>query len=84
MEAREVFNDVIEHADRNVVFDLSLSHHIDASGVGAISFLYKRLKSLGFTLKLIGIKKQPFQLINSLQISDSIDCYPFGVAYLKN
>lgn len=75
-EARIVFSEVIAHADRNVVLDLSMSNNMDSSGIGAIAFLYKRLNCLGFTLELIGLNEQSFQLINLLQISDTIQCYP--------
>jgi anti-anti-sigma factor len=67
-----VFDDVITHADRNVRLDLHQSTNIDASGIGIISFLYKRLKQLDFELELTGLKDQPLALVESLQINKII------------
>ncbi len=71
-EARKVFSEVIQHADRNVVLDLSLSHSLDSSGVGAIAFLHKRLTSLGFSLELTGLNEQALHIIHLLQINKVI------------
>lgn len=71
-EVRKGFTDIIEHADRNVLLDLSLSTQIDASGIGAIAFLYKRLKCLDFELELSGLKDQPLAIVQSLEIDKII------------
>ncbi len=84
IEARKVFNDVISHVDRNVVLDLGHSNYLDSSGLGAIAFLHKRLISLGFTLELIGLKDQPFKMINLLKVNDAIRCYSFDSHDLKH
>lgn len=80
LEARAVFSEVIAHADRNVVLDLTMSQDIDSSGVGAIAFLYKRLFSLGFSMELIGLNEKPFKLISLLGICDIIKCYPLEIS----
>lgn len=74
VEAKKVFADVIEHADRNVILDLSMTHVLDSSGIGAIAFLHKRLTSLGFTLELVGLNEQPLSFINLLRINKVIHC----------
>lgn len=78
LEARDLFNDIIEHADRNVVLDLSLSPHVDSSGLGAIVYLFKRIHSLGFQLYLVGLQTQPFDLMHSLGVNRVIRSYPLN------
>lgn len=67
--ARDILYEFIEHADRNVIIDLSESEHIDPSGIGVVVFLYKRLRSLGFKLELSGMQKQPFSFCKRLHIN---------------
>lgn len=71
-EARVFFTNIIEHADRNVKLDLSLSKNIDSSGIGAIAFLYKRLKRLDLDLELVGLDEHAIKLIQSLHVDDII------------
>lgn len=71
-EVREAFNYVVEHADRSVRLDLSLSNEIDASGLGSIAFLFKRLKSLDFDLELTGVKASVLVLLHELNINKII------------
>lgn len=71
-EVRCAFTHIIEHVDRTVRIDLSLSTDIDASGLGSIAFLFKRLNSLGFHLELTGVKANTLALIQSLNIDKII------------
>jgi anti-anti-sigma factor len=73
-ELQEVFPSLVQHADRKIQLDLSQSHHMDSSGIGAIAFLYKRLQELDFDLELIGLNDQALTLIQSLQINAIIPC----------
>lgn len=73
-ELREVFPALVQHADRKIQLDLSQSHHMDSSGIGAIAFLYKRLKELDFDLELTGLNDESLALIQSLHINTIISC----------
>ena len=72
LEARVGFSELIENADRNVILDLSQVAKIDPSGVGAIVFLFKRLRVLGFNLELKELQEQPFDYIKGLQMNEVI------------
>jgi anti-anti-sigma factor len=72
LEVRTLFSEIIANADRNVILDLSQVARIDSSGVGAIVFLFKRLRVLGFCLELKEMQVQPFDLIDRLHINKVI------------
>jgi len=51
-----------------MVLDLHNVDLIDSSGIGAIVFLYKRMRNRGYSLSLIGVHGQPKSLIKMLRI----------------
>nr|WP_086940418.1 STAS domain-containing protein [Thaumasiovibrio occultus] len=55
-----------------VTLDLSQCRFIDSCGIGAIVFLYKRLKSRGRTLRLLNVNGQPRELLVMLRIDKVI------------
>lgn len=75
-EARTLFEELIKHADRNIILDLSQVERIDSSGIGAIVFLFKRLHVMGFNLTLRDLQEQPFHVIEQLHINDIIKTLP--------
>lgn len=54
--------------------DLDFSHvtFIDSSGIGALVFLFKRLRTTKCSLRLHGVQGQPLELIQYLRIDKSI------------
>ncbi len=56
----------------NVAIDLSQVSFLDSSGIGAIVFLYKRLKSQDRTLVIVGVQGQPQELMKLLRIDSAI------------
>ena len=56
----------------HVVLDLSHVIFIDSSGVGAIVFLFKRLKQQNRSLEIIGVQGQPRELFELLRIHKAI------------
>ncbi|MCF6255310.1 MAG: STAS domain-containing protein [Gammaproteobacteria bacterium] len=56
----------------NVSLDLSQVSFLDSSGIGAIVFLYKRLKAQGRTLIIVGVQGQPQELMKLLRIDSAI------------
>lgn len=71
-EARGVFGQLAEEPDKNVIIDMSNVEYIDSSGIGAIVFLYKRLRSQNLDLVLKGLREQPTELMQSLRIDQII------------
>jgi anti-anti-sigma factor len=64
---------IVEDTDKQqVVLDLSRVDFIDSSGIGAIVFLFKRLKAQRRVLELSGVRDQPKQLLELLRIHQVI------------
>lgn len=59
---------------RNVVIDLSNVTFIDGSGLGALSFLFKRLTARGRRMTLAGVSGQPLAMLRHLGLAKT-----FGV-----
>ncbi len=59
--------------EEDVVLDLSRVEFIDSSGVGAIVFLYKRLRARNLTLLLRDPKGQPLGLLSHLRMMDLVE-----------
>ncbi|WP_299016410.1 STAS domain-containing protein [uncultured Photobacterium sp.] len=55
-----------------LVIDMTQVQFIDSCGIGAIVFLYKRLKSRGKKLRLLNVNGQPRQLMQMLRIDKVI------------
>ena len=51
---------------REVVLDLSQVCFVDGSGLGAISFLFKRLSACGRRLSVVGASGQPLAMLRHL------------------
>ena len=72
-EMRQVF-DLLSHTQaQQVVVDLTHVHNLDASGIGALVFLYKRLANNDRNLLLIGAHGQPESIIRLLRIEKTIE-----------
>ena len=56
----------------NVVIEMSQVSFLDSSGIGAIVFLYKRLKARNRTLVITGVQGQPQELMKLLRIDSAI------------
>jgi len=57
----------------DVVLDFSRVTFIDSSGLGAIVFLFKRLRALNKNLTLVNTTGQPLQLLQYLRIDKVIE-----------
>jgi anti-anti-sigma factor len=76
-EAREAFNQLLmKNQHDNIIVDMSHSEFIDSSGVGAIIFLYKRLRCSGKDLNVVGLHEQPLSLFQLLRIDQIINLTP--------
>lgn len=72
-EARTEFSNLAQRAEKSVVLDLSDVEFIDSSGVGAIVFLYKRLRCKNLELSICNPQEQPYELIRLLRIDKIMD-----------
>ncbi len=68
---RPRFDHLIDE-QQNVVLDFSQVNFIDSSGIGAIVYLFKRLKAGNKRLTIQGAKGQPLELFRHLRIDKSI------------
>ncbi len=69
---REGFSALASVEAREVVIDLSNVTHLDGSGVGAISFLFKRLAARGRRLTLAGVGGQPLAMLRHLGLARAL------------
>jgi len=71
-EARSSFEEIAINSTDDVIIDLSKTRFLDSSGIGAVVFLYKRLRARNQNLELIGVEGQPRDLIQMLRIDRAI------------
>lgn len=64
---------------KDVVIDLSHVTFLDGSGVGALSFLFKRLASRGRRLALAGVSGQPLAMLRHLGLAKTLGIQERGV-----
>lgn len=69
---REAFENAARTASGPVAVDLGGVSFIDSSGIGAIVYLYKRLKARGVPLLVTGAAGQPLRVIRALRIERTI------------
>ena len=69
---RTEFEDLAQNGYSDVCLDLTGVCFVDSSGIGALVFLFKRLKAVGRTLELKGVHGQPLDLFKYLRIDKSI------------
>lgn len=71
-ELLDVFNYIINHADRPVRLDLSATQQMDSSGMGALTYLFKRLVLIDSSVDLIGVNEQTKAFLQKLQVDKII------------
>lgn len=69
---RKKFDQIVE-SEYHVLLDFSRVTFIDSSGLGAIVFLFKRLRVFNKTLKIVNVQGQPLQLMQYLRIDKVIE-----------
>ncbi|MFT6139428.1 MAG: anti-anti-sigma factor [Psychromonas sp.] len=67
----------------HTVLDIEQVSFIDSSGIGAIVFLFKRLKEQGRTMEIVGVQGQPQELMKLLRIDAAIALSMINPATLK-
>ncbi|WP_067584837.1 STAS domain-containing protein [Endozoicomonas ascidiicola] len=81
-DIKEYFEGLIEDGAGDVLIDMSEMGKIDSSGVGALVFLYKRLRMDSRNLGLLGVNGKADELLTMLRISQAIKQYESIEEYL--
>lgn len=63
---------ITQQQESHIVLDISGISFIDSSGIGAIVFLFKRLKEQQRSMGIIGVQGQPQELMTLLRIGSAI------------
>lgn len=63
---------ITQQPQTHIIIDISLISFIDSSGIGAIVFLFKRLKAQNRSMEIIGVQGQPKELMQLLRIDSAI------------
>lgn len=74
-DVKKYFNLCINQSVADVLIDMSKVDDIDSSGIGALVFLYKRLKSESRNLGLLGAQGKTNNILNLLRITETIKNY---------
>lgn len=82
-EVRGHFDYLIKHCAGDVLVDMSSVNELDSSGIGALVFLYKRLKIESRDLGLLGVNGKPDELLTMLRINQTIKQYENIEEYLS-
>ncbi len=75
-EIEQVVDDLIRRHETQVIFDLSGVPFVDSSGIGTIVRCLTKLKKLGGTLRLTGVKGMVEGVFKLTQIDRVIEIYP--------
>jgi len=75
-EIEQVAEDLIRRHETRVIFDLSGVSFIDSSGIGTLVRSLTKLKKLGGTLRLTGVKGMVEGVFKLTQIDRVFEIYP--------
>jgi anti-sigma B factor antagonist len=67
-DLRPVLDDLISKGHKKIVIDLSGLRLIDSSGVGAIVYLFRKLRAVGGTVSVKGAADQPLAILRLLKL----------------
>ncbi len=74
-EIRGCFDGFLRKNSGDVLIDMSAVTDLDSSGIGAMVFLFKRLKTDHRNLGLLGVNGKPEELLKMLHIHQAIKKY---------
>ena len=72
-EIRPVIEKIVSEGTRKVALELSGLEVIDSSGIGAIVSLFKRVRSIGGDVKIVGVRGQPREILRLLGLERAFD-----------
>ena len=65
--------ELLAQSPSNIQLDFSYVPFIDSSGIGALVFLFKRMRIENRELHIIGCQGQPLKLLQHLRVDHTID-----------
>jgi len=71
-EIRPELEKITTQKQPHILIDVSAVSFIDSSGIGAIVFLFKRLKEQARTMEIVGVQGQPKELMLLLRMDSAI------------
>jgi anti-sigma B factor antagonist len=83
-QIEQAVEDLIRRKETWVIFDLSGVSFIDSSGVGTLVRCLAKLKKLGGTLRLTGVKGMVDGVLKLAQIDRIIEIYPTASEALRD
>ena len=81
-DVKSHFEQLINNHVGDVLVDMSSVDDLDSSGIGALVFLYKRLRAEDRSLGLLGVNGKPDELLTMLRINQTIKQYESIEDYL--
>jgi len=77
-QIRPNLEQITQQNQSHIIIDINNVNFIDSSGIGAIVFLFKRLKEQSRTMEIIGVQGQPKELMLLLRMDSAIplQCMP--------
>jgi anti-sigma B factor antagonist len=75
-DVRPEIEKIVASGVRKVALELSGLDIIDSSGIGAIVSLFKRVRSLGGDVKIVGVRGQPLEIMKLLGLLRAFDVVP--------
>lgn len=55
---------------KDLTIDMSSVKTLDGSGLGALAFVYKRLRSAGYQIRLVNVSNAPLSMLKELGIAE--------------
>jgi anti-sigma B factor antagonist len=83
-QIEQVVDDMIRRHKTRVIFDLSGVSFIDSSGIGTLVKRLAKLKKLGGTLRLTGVKGMVEGALKLTQIDRVLGLYPTALEALRD
>jgi anti-sigma B factor antagonist len=68
VEIRPILDQLVTDRRLSVTVDIAQMTMIDSSGVGALVSLFKRTKIAGGTMRIVGARDQPLQVLKLLKL----------------
>lgn len=72
-QLREVINQMVMNHCLSVIIDLHSLVLIDSSGVGALVSLFKRIRAIRGEVKIAGLRSQPKEIFQLLNLDKAFD-----------
>jgi anti-anti-sigma factor len=75
-QVEQQVDEAIRQNEKCVILDLSRVAYVDSSGIGTIVKILSRLKKVGGTLRLTGVKGMVEGVLKLTQVTKIIEVYP--------